>query len=276
MRRRELIAVSIVVVALFAMAWVDDQLVLRIPAELDAHARRVLAGLYPERRPHIDHIEVDFSSRRVVALNVTFSEKDSERTVLKVDRVELGFSLVGFQPRELKIKGVSTRLRLSKDGKLNIEDLVPATTESKSRPSLLAVTVEDVRIHFEGEDWGSPTLATCERAELTVAEDGRIQGSGQMRVGAVIAASSPFASGGTPLEGEPGSLYREIVPRLVFEIDYRPDGRLALPIEVQNVAVGPLLRSVLPRYVQDVIWDELNPTGLVDAHATLRYGGDFH
>lgn len=275
MRRRLLAAILIIATNLFLLAWVDDQLLLRNPIELDTRARLILRQLFPEQNPDIGHIEVDFSSRRVIAENLEFFEKTTNRSLLKVKRVEATLSLTDWlAPREVHVQGVTGHLRLRGE-RLNIEDLVAGADTGRptaARTSQVAVSVQDVRIDFEDENTGSHSLAICEHAELAVQPDGRVTGTGHARVGALVKPSSPFAAGGAPVDGHGGLLYREIVQKLDFEIDRRADGRTAVPVYIEHVSIGPLLRSLLPPYVQNEIWSELNPEGIVDANVVVTLG----
>src|SRR5262249_46972863 len=49
------------------------------------------------------------------------------------------------------------------------------------------------------------------------------------------------------------------------------DRRLTVPIDVTGLELGPMLRSLLPQYVREKIWDELNPVGKADAFVRLTH-----
>jgi hypothetical protein len=276
MRRRLLAAIFVISCTLAALAWVDDLILLRNPAELDTRMRLILKGLFPDREPNIGHMEVDFFGRRVIVEGLSLAEKGSARPIVKVDRLEAVLSLTEWlTPREVTVDGVTGNVRLDKDGKLNVADLFerkgpPGPSKPSTRSIPISVSVSDVKVFAEDEKAGSRVLLTCERAELTIHPDGSITGGGQAKAGALVPESSPFASSGTELKGIPGVRYYEIVPFLHFEIDRHPNGRIAIPIDAERVHVGTVLRSLLPPYVQNVIWDEINPSGLVDARVTLR------
>ena len=59
--------ILIIVSNLFAIAWVDDRILLRDPVELNTRLRLILKKLFPDQDPYIDHIDVDVSNRRVSA-----------------------------------------------------------------------------------------------------------------------------------------------------------------------------------------------------------------
>jgi hypothetical protein len=276
MRRRLLAAIMIIASSLFVLAWVDDQLLLRNPIELDTRARLILHRLFPDQEPHIDHIEVDFSGRRVIAQGLELREKGTKLDLLKVARVEATLSLTEWlAPREVNVRGVTGHLRLRGDH-LNVEDLFAGgggeQQPSQARSSPISLSVQDVRVDFTDENIGAHSLLICDHAELTVQPDGRVTGTGHARAGALVAADSPFAAGGAGMGGTSGLVYREIVEKLDFDLDRRADGRTSVPVYVEHVVIGPLLRSLLPRYVQDVIWSELNPEGVVDANITVTLG----
>lgn len=273
MRRRLLVAILIIATILFLLAWVDDLVLLRNPVELDTRARLILRQLFPDQEPTIEHIEVDFSGRRVIVQGLEFLEKGTGRDLLKVERVEATLSLTDWlAPRDVSIRGLTARVRLKGDH-LNVEDLVAGGGKpGATRSSAINLDVEDVNVDFEDENTGSHSLAICEKAELKVEPDGRVTGTGHARAGALVKRSSPFANGGTPVPGLPDLVYRELIQKLDFEVDRRADGRTAIPVYVEHVMIGPLLRSLLPPYVQNVIWAELNPEGVVDANATLNLG----
>ncbi|HZU96987.1 MAG TPA: hypothetical protein VFF73_09860 [Planctomycetota bacterium] len=272
MRRRLLAAILIIVTNLFALAWVDDRILLRDPVELNTRLRLILKKLFPEQDPYIDHIDVDVSNRRVSAYGLDFKDKE-KKPLFSIERVDATLSLTDWlAPREVFIRGVKAHVRL-KGEHLNFEDLaLGGSGPTGGRPGALAVTVEDARLDFEDENTGARSLLVCERAELAVQADGRVTGTGHAHAGALVPSLSPLAPGGAPVENDPEVLYREIIQKIDFDIDRRADGRTAIPIYVEHVAVGPLLRSLLPRYVQDVIWSELNPEGTVDAGATVTLG----
>jgi hypothetical protein len=273
MRRRLLLAILIIATNLFLLAWVDDRLLLRNPVELDTRARLILRQLFPDQEPTIEHIEVDFSGRRVIVQGLEFLEKGTGRDLLKVEHIEATLSLTDWlSPHDVSIRGLTARVRL-KGEHLNIEDLVAGGGKSGStRTSAINLDVENVNVDFEDENTGSHSLAVCEKAELKVEPDGRVTGTGHARAGALVRRTSPFANGGAEVPGLPDLVYRELIQKLDFEVDRRADGRTAIPVYVEHVMIGPLLRSLLPPYVQNVIWAELNPEGVVDANATLNLG----
>ncbi|MBI3726310.1 hypothetical protein HY251_20485 [bacterium] len=272
MRRRLVAAFLIVLANLAVLAWVDNLILLRNPKELDTRARLILQKLVPDWNPEIGHIEVDFPSR-VVVEDLAVKEKGTGLPLATIKRVEAVLSLSDWlQPREVLIRGLRANLRRSKDGKLNLD--VPASSGGGLRlASDVTITIEDARLRFEDEDVGSRSLVTCDQARVTVFPNGEVKGRGSLAIGALVGPSSPFYPTGVDVTGEPGWKKCDIVPFASFEVERTQDGRVRLPIEVGNAKVGPLLRSVLPRYVQEVIWSELNPTGTVDARVTLRLFG---
>src|SRR5581483_7527606 len=228
MRRRLLAAILIIATNLFLLAWVDDQLLLRNPIELDTRARLILRQLFPDQTPEIGHTEVDFSSRRVIAEKLAFFEKTTGRSLLRVERVEATLSLTDWlAPREVIVHGVKGHLRLRGE-RLNIEDLLSGADTAKpsaKRTSPVTVSLDDVRVDFEDENTGTHSLAVCESAEIVVQPDGRVTGTGRARAGALVKPDSPFAAGGVPVEGQGDLLYRDIIQKLDFDIDRRADGR---------------------------------------------------
>jgi hypothetical protein len=279
-KRRLLAAILIISLTLAALAWVDNRILLGNPTELDAHVRLLLARVFPDYSPRMGHIEVDFPSH-VVITDLALNERGSGRTLIKAEHVEANLSLTDwFQPRNVSIRGVRLNVRRGKDGKLNFDvpDSEPAPSgapqPARALSSPVAISVEDARLIFDNEEVGSRALLQLLDAAVTVYPDGRVAGQGHASVGAVVSATSPLAAGGTRdflEETETGVLFRPVLPRITFEIDRRESGWTRIPVEIEQAAVGPVLRTLLPlRYIQEAIWDELDPTGLASARVTIR------
>lgn len=277
MRRRLLAAILIISLTLGALAWVDNAVLLRNPVELEARFNLILAKLFPDYDTKITHVAVDFPTH-VVITSLSLQERGTRRNLVQVERVEVNLSLTDWlMPRDVLIRGVRINVRRDRAGKLNFQ--VPGSGGkgggggggiSLSAP--VAISVEDVRVTFEDEDAGSRALLRCLDANVTIRPDGSVAGSGHASVGAIVSSTSPFAAGGTRelVEDIPDVVLRPVLPFVQFEIERRDTGLLRIPVEVDGAAIGPVLRSLLPRYVQEVIWDELNPTGLASAVITLR------
>lgn len=279
MRRRLLAAIAIISLTLGLLAWVDNAVLLRNPVELEARANLLLAKLFPDYDAKISHVAVDFPTH-VVITSLRLQERGTGRTLVEVGKLEANLSLTDWlTPRDVLIQGVRVNIRRDKQGKLNFD--VPAgepgprkkpTSGGLDLSSPVAITVDDARLGFEDEDVGSHALVRLQTANVTVFPGGRVTGTGSAEVGAIVPDSSPFAAGGTRelVEDIPGVVLRRVLPFVSFEIERRESGELRIPVEVGQAAVGPVLRSLLPRYVQEVIWDELNPTGLANARVTIR------
>src|SRR5437764_10386044 len=124
MRRPLLVAILIIATNLFVLAYADDRLLLQNPVELDTRARLILRQLFPDQEPDIGHIQVDVSSRRVIAERLVFYEKVTKASLLRVERVEATLSLTDWlAPREVIVTGVRGHLRLRGE-RFNIEDLL--------------------------------------------------------------------------------------------------------------------------------------------------------
>src|SRR4051812_26397226 len=120
MRRRFLTALLIIAATLGALAWVDYELILKDPRELDALVTRMLATFLPDWNTHFGHVEVELP-RRLVVSELTVAEKGGVRPLCRIERAEVTLSLTHLEPREIVLTGLEAMVRRGAEGKLNIE-----------------------------------------------------------------------------------------------------------------------------------------------------------
>lgn len=270
-----LVALGVVAFALTANTYADFRLFLRNPAELEEIAKQALDALFPGYAPSMDAPEFVLSERRAVLRNLVFREKgDNGRTLFRVATVEAEFSIVPPALRRITVIEPDGTIRIGEDGSINFDtggevDAAPPTLYAD-----LHVRVEGGHLRVKNERDGTDLLVTDVGAEVDVTRNLVVEGHGTARVGALYDPKDPLAEG--PREsarGAPDDLrFRPLFPLVGFDLAHDINGRIRAEVRLQGGECSPQLKSMIPEPFRSAIWDELSPSGAVDAR--VRVGVD--
>ncbi len=270
-----LVALGVVAFALTANTYADFRLFLRNPAELEEIAKQALDALFPGYAPSMDAPEFVLSERRAVLRNLVFREKgDNGRTLFRVATVEAEFSFVPPALRRITVIEPDGTIRIGKDGSINFDtggevDAAPPTLYAD-----LHVRVEGGHLRVKNERDGTDLLVTDVNAEVDVTRALEVSGHGKARVGALYDPKDPLAEGAREdAVGAPSDLrFRPLFPLVGYDLGLDINGRLRAEVRLQGGECSPQLKSMIPEPFRSAIWDELAPSGAVDAR--LRLGLD--
>ncbi|MGE0711940.1 MAG: hypothetical protein AB7N76_03245 [Planctomycetota bacterium] len=262
---RQRLASTLVLATVAANLYVDYQLFLRNPRELEAQAKRFIRAALPGYRAQFGpRTEFNLFSGRLKLFDVKFHRKDHPEEVL-FEVPELYVESDGLLPTRLSLRAIGpvANLELGPEGLRGIE--LPEGEEGapESLPVDLEVTIEGGRVRLridqvEGIDADLlfTKIGTLPTRPLQVRKDLSCEGALALYVGALV--PRPAGEGPAPdLPGVPDDkAARAVIPELQVELSRARGAPVALNVG-GRASITPLLRSLIPRKFQEGVWDQL-------------------